>query len=89
MTIAVRELSLRNASGAQPATVSFFAPERDGLAWKCRYEIAWPQEIWKSFAAGHDSVQSLVLALQKTGSDIYFSDYHASGALIWEKPGNG
>ena len=34
-------------------------------------------------------MQAVILALQKIGTDIYFSDYHKSGSLFWERPEKG
>ena len=76
---------LRNAD----VHVNIFAPRQDDNAWNCDYEIKWPEENWSSYAGGVDSVQALILALQKIGAEIYFSDYHKSGRLFWESPGNG
>ncbi len=89
MKIATRQLKLRRTSGDVEVQIAIFLPEQDGSAWKCRYEIDWPAEKWSSYAGGFDSAQALVLALQKIGADIYFSDYHKSGELFWESPGKG
>jgi hypothetical protein len=35
------------------------------------------------FAAGIDSFQALVLALQTIGVETYSSDYHKAGSLRW------
>lgn len=89
MKIATRQLKLRGASGDVEVSVDIFLPEQDGTAWKCCYEINWPEEKWSSYAGGFDSAQAIVLALQKIGSDIYFSDYHRSGKLFWDSPEKG
>ena len=89
MKIAERVLRFRDGKEDFPVKIRLFAPERDGSAWKCRYEIDWPVEKWSSYAGGFDSAQALVLALQKIGTDVYFSDYHKSGNLFWDKPKNG
>jgi hypothetical protein len=89
MKIAERTLKYKSDKGDLIVTIRVFAPERDGNAWKCRYEIDWPAEKWASYAGGFDSTQALILALQKIGTDIYFSEYHKSGRLFWDNPNNG
>ena len=89
MKVATRELKLRSQSGDAAVRIDIFAPERDGEAWKCLYEINWPTEKWSSYGGGYDPMQAVILALQKIGTDIYFSDYHKSGNLFWDSPGKG
>jgi hypothetical protein len=36
-----------------------------------------------------DSVQALLIAMQKIGVDLYAGDAHHSGNLKWERPGGG
>jgi hypothetical protein len=90
MKIATRLLRMKNSSGEVRIPVNVFLPERehDGT-WFCRYEIDWPEGTWRSRAGGVDAVQSLFLALQMIGSDIYTSDYHKSGRLFLDAPGSG
>jgi len=38
---------------------------------------------------GVDRFQALFLTLQKIGADIYFSDYHKTGRLYFERQGSG
>jgi hypothetical protein len=64
-------------------------PEEDDGSWWCRYEIEWPSGKKASAAAGVDSVQSIMLALQKIGVEVYTSDYHKSGSLTWIGSGRG
>lgn len=89
MLIASRLLRLRSQKGDVDIPIRIFAPEEDQGAWKCRYEIDWPEGTRTSGAVGFDSVQAIVLTFQKIGSEIYGSGYHKSGDLMWEKPGNG
>src|SRR5579872_4543760 len=89
MIIATRTLRLKATPSDTNVLIEIFAPERDGNAWNCRYNIHWPSGLWSSFAAGVDSAQALVLAFQKIGVDVYFSDYHKSGKLFWDKPASG
>lgn len=89
MIIGKRALTLKTPQKTFRIEVRIFQPETDGIDWTCRYEIDWPSEQRVSEAAGFDSIQSLHLALQKIGIDLYMSDYHATGNLYWESPGNG
>jgi hypothetical protein len=40
-------------------------------------------------AGGVDAVQALDLAMRMIGAQIYASDHHASGKLMWLEPGKG
>jgi len=57
--------------------------------WECEYEIGWPGAPKKSEAGRIDSIQALLLAMQKIGIDLYASHAHRSGKLKWEHPGGG
>jgi hypothetical protein len=89
MIIATRVLTLRRSSDAVELAARLFAPEQDGTEWRCRYEIDWPEGQRASFAVGIDAVQALHLTLQKIGIDLYMSEHHASGGLVWMRPGQG
>ena len=69
--------------------IRIFAPEGEGRAWSCRYEIDWPEGTRVTQAFGADSVQAILLALQMIGADIYTSSYHKSGRLMFDDPGQG
>jgi len=34
-------------------------------------------------------VQAVLLTMQKIGTEIYMSEYHKSGRLLWTAPGRG
>lgn len=94
--IAVRTLKLRLADGEVEVPLRLFRPEEDpdgpwpGRSyWSCRFQIDWPDEPETMKAHGHDSMQSLVLALQLIGGRIYASDAHKSGKLFFLTPGGG
>jgi uncharacterized protein DUF6968 len=87
--IAIRRLKLQGKAGSIDIPVRIFAPERDGNAWSCRYEILWPDGKRAAIATGFDSVQALLFALQKIGAELYTSDHHKSGKLVWHEPGSG
>jgi hypothetical protein len=83
MIIAERMLKLRGASEDVPVPVRIFAPRQDNDAWACRWEIHWPDRQRASEMFGFDSTQSLILALQTVGSELYASNEHKSGRLSW------
>lgn len=87
--IAVRILQLQQKNQRLEVFVRIFAPVADGTAWRCDYEIDWPVAPRNSAAYGVDSVQALGLALQKIGIDLYMSEAHKAGTLMWEAPGKG
>lgn len=90
MMMASRRLILREGGIDTPVEIGISAPEKtpDG-AWRCRYTIGWPDEPADREVFGADAIQVLVLTLQMIGFDIYRSDYHESGNLFSEKPGDG
>jgi hypothetical protein len=89
MVIAGRILKLRKGSEMADVPVRVLSPERDKNGWAARYEIDWPEGTRQGAARGADSIQALLFALQMVGSEIYTSDYHKSGALSWDEPGQG
>lgn len=89
MIVASRVLKIINDDQSMTAVVNIFMPEMHEADWICRYEIHWPDRKRSSFVAGIDSVQALHLVLQKIGIDIYMSDYHMLGHLIWTEAGEG
>jgi hypothetical protein len=89
MIIANRLLNLRRGQTKIDVPVRIYAPEAKETDWSCQYEIGWPGEPRQGYAAGIDSVQALLHALQKVGAEIYSSDYHKSGNLVWDKPTSG
>jgi hypothetical protein len=90
MLIGNRTLKLRENDGTREIEISMFAPKKaeDG-AWSCRYEIDWPDGRRAKEAWGADSVQAIVLALNIIGSEIYTSDYHKAGQLMFDSQGRG
>jgi hypothetical protein len=90
MKIAERLLRIRRAQGEIEVPVRVFAPQRDEAnSWSCRYEIGWPDAPRTRSIGGFDSVQALFLALQAIGAELYTSEHHELGRLIWEKEGDG
>jgi Domain of unknown function (DUF6968) len=69
--------------------VRIYLPVNAGDRWQCEYEIGWPEYLRRSRAFGVDSMQSLLIALQKVGAEIYTSEAHKAGKLSWLEPGDG
>lgn len=90
MIIASRTLKLRKDSGIVEVPISIYAPECEKPgAWSCRYDVGWPEGNRTSSGWGFDSVQAIFLTLGMIGAEIYSSNYHKSGNLYWDDPGNG
>jgi len=89
MIIATRQLKIRTSSGDINVEVRLFKPTNEDGMWVCNYEIDWPGATKKSFAGGVDAIQAMLLALQKTGIQLYTSDYHRDGSLYWNGSGGG
>lgn len=89
MIIADRSLKVHQGQTDASVTVRVFMPECDNGTWTTRYEIDWPEGKRNGAARGIDSAQSLLLALTMIGSELYTSDYHKSGVLMWSNPGQG
>jgi hypothetical protein len=86
---AKRLLSLREKGIDQDVPIRIFAPTSDGVEWVCRYEIDWPDGHRERAIHGADSVQALLLALKMIGFDLYTSEAHKTGRLMWEAAGQG
>jgi hypothetical protein len=80
---------MRSGDTDTEVAIRLFGPEENDEIWWCRYEIDWPNGKRAGAAAGADSIQSMFLALQKIGVEIYTSEHHKSGNLAWYAPGQG
>jgi hypothetical protein len=89
MTYAKRELAVVDKNGRHSVTVTVFAPEPGERGWACRYEIEWPGRPRSGAGYGIDGMQALTIALQIIGTELYTSDYHKAGTLVFDRPGNG
>ena len=90
MLIAERNLEFRESDGTvSKIPIRLFSPEGSNKIWSCRYTIGWPDGTYSSSGHGVDQFQALFLTLQKIGADIYFSDYHKTGRLYFERQGSG
>ncbi len=87
--IASRQLKLHLPTQDIDISIRIFLPAEDNDSWRCPYEIDWPDGKKSSAAVGVDSVQAILLALQKIGIEIYTSDYHKRGQLTWFEPNQG
>ena len=87
--IATRVLVLREAGTETEIPITLHAPEQEGGAWICRFEIGWPEGSLGQWAGGIDAVQALHGALQMIGVLLYTSDHHKAGRLRWYEEGSG
>src|SRR5215218_3924637 len=90
MVIALRILTLRGQGRDIEVPIRIFKPEEEKKnSWSCKYEIVWPDGPRTMTAWGVDSVQSIFIAFQMIGSEIYTSNFHKSGQLYFDTPGGG
>jgi hypothetical protein len=83
MIIATRSLTLRKPEGDVEIPIRMFAPEKDGGAWKCLFEIDWPEGRLERYAMGEDAFQALHLSLEMIGIILYTSEHHEAGNLFF------
>lgn len=89
MAYSERPLRLQIADEVVDVPVRIFSPIDTGSSWECRWEIHWPDRVRSSAAGGADAIQALVCALQIVGAELYTSDEHKAGRLMWSEPGKG
>lgn len=89
MVIAERILKLVRRGESTDIPIRLFLPTQHSGAWFCRYEIDWPHEQRVHAGSGVDSIQAIHIAMQLIGSEIYASDYHHSGQLMFEPGARG
>jgi hypothetical protein len=75
--------------GGTSIQVRIFMPVQDDVDWSCAFSIGWPDLKSERHAVGIDAIQSLELALRMIGTELYASEYHKAGRLMWLKPGAG
>lgn len=76
----------------EPATfipARVFTPVQEDTDWSCAFSIGWPDRTLERKIFGIDAIQSLDLALRMIGTELYASEYHKAGRLMWLKPGAG
>lgn len=84
-----RLLAATTPSGNKDVPIEIQPPTQGDQCWECRYAIGWPEGEQRGIARGYDSMQAIYLAMQRIALKLYGSSYHAAGALVWDKPGNG
>ena len=67
----------------QTAGCRFYQPEVDGQDFRCRYEIDWPEGVYKGRAYGADAVQALLLAMQKAHTDLLAARENEGRSITW------
>jgi hypothetical protein len=82
MPVATRKFTLDDGGG-RCIEVLLYSPVEDGQDYRCKYEIKEQDQLRESYAIGVDSLQALILALQKLGADITFSEYGKARRLYW------
>jgi hypothetical protein len=69
---------------AHQLEVALYAPATEGENSRCRYEIRdQGKTVKEGYAMGVDSLQAIILALQKVGADVVYSDYGRERKLYW------
>jgi hypothetical protein len=89
MLIATRQLKVHGPNKDVDVEIRLFKPVRDGDGWICNYEVDWPTGCKKSYGAGVDAIQAILLSLQKIGIELYTSNYHENDTLRWVDQGGG
>lgn len=79
----IRTLRLTDEPAAS-IPVRVLMPVQEDIDWSCAFSIGWPDRILE-----RNAIQSLELALRMIGTELYASEYHKTGRLIWLKPGAG
>ena len=87
--IAQRVLHVVEDGKSHDVAIRLFLPEEDDDAWRCAYEIDWPEGTRAFRAFGQDAVQAIQLAMQMIGTELYTSDRHRAGMLVSEVQGGG
>ena len=90
MITLARLLRLSHGHADLDIPIRIFTPEQgDDGGWFCRCEIAWLHGRWSSPGWGFDAVQAILLTMQKIGTELYMSEHHKPGRLMWTAPGRG
>ena len=81
MVIVMHRLFVRKDNADWPIEIRIYSPVPLGQSWGCKYEIDWLDDRYSITAQGEDALQSLTIALQMIGADLYTSQYHQEGSL--------
>jgi hypothetical protein len=65
MIVLNRNLKLKSDGGDVVVPINVCLPVDEEDCWTCEYEIGWPAGVRKSHAFGIDSVQSILLTMEK------------------------
>lgn len=79
--IVTHRLFVRKDNADWPIDIRIYSPVPLGKSWGCKYEIDWLDGRYSITAQGEDALQSLTIALQMIGADLYTSTYHQDGSL--------
>jgi len=63
--------------------VQWHRPVQDDNAFRCDYIIIWPDRRRSSQGFGVDSVQALIMAMQKAHVELLASNEGRAGCLLW------
>jgi hypothetical protein len=61
----------------------FFRPEPDGLSFRCRFEIHWPEGVRTKSTGGVDEVQALLLAMNIAHVDLLSARENNGRAVLF------
>jgi hypothetical protein len=89
MDILRRTLKLRKHDTVRDVSIRISWPMNDEKAWNCHWEIDWPDRQRSNSGHGVDAIQALVHAFQMIGAELYCSDEHRSGELLWNDSWHG
>jgi len=70
-------------------TVRISWPHQEKSSWFCRWQIDWPDRKRSNVGGGVDAIQAMMHALEMVGTEIYCSDEHTAGELIWDDSWTG
>ena len=63
--------------------IRFLQPQRNGDAFRCDYQIDWPDRQRQFHGFGVDAVQALMLAMMMARVELLTSPEGKAGALLW------
>ena len=86
MIIARRTLTLRQQGQDHPVEITLATPRFETGCWRCAYQIHWPSGPRRYFAAGADSMQALILAMQMVCAELYASEAFKTGGCSLGSP---
>jgi hypothetical protein len=87
--VASRTLTMEVDARDVEVPVSIYLPIDKHDHWSCDYEIGWPNRRRRGKANGIDAVQTLLIAMQMVGIELYTSEAHKTGRLKLDEPGGG